>query len=154
MDCYRELIAPAPLNSQWRVFNPYLTLRFSGYYFLCGNKCRSLSLTTTGIASCARPTDFPSAHILRFTFYSIKGGEKDASIFMKTKAWTLLSMSLPKEVRETLPWTETHVKIAQSPTCSLKEIIFASPRQSLYGSGLGRKWARGFSKHRVSCPSI
>ena len=29
-----------------------------------------------------------------------------------------------------------------------------SSRQSHYGSGSGRKWARGFSKYGVSCPSI
>ena len=31
-------------------FNPSLTSGFSGYCFLCGNKCGSLSLTATGIA--------------------------------------------------------------------------------------------------------
>ena len=31
---------------------------------------------------------------------------------------------------------------------------FGSSRQSHYGSGSGRKCARGFSKHGVSCPSI
>ena len=77
-------------------FNPSLTSGFNGYYFLCGNKCRSLSLTTTGIAFCARPTDFPSAHILDFTFYLTKEREREGSIFMKTEAWTLFSISLPK----------------------------------------------------------
>ena len=96
MDCYKELIAPAHLNPQCWIFNPYLTSDFSGFYFLCGNKCRSLGLTTIGIATCARPTDFPSAHTLGFTLFSIKGGEREASIFMKTEAWTLLSISLPK----------------------------------------------------------
>ena len=56
----------------------------------------SLSLTTTGIAFCARPTDFPSAHTLGLAFCSIKGRERESSIFMKTEAWTLLSISLPK----------------------------------------------------------
>ena len=77
-------------------FNPSLTSGFSGYCFLCGNKCGSLSLTTTGIAFCAQPTDFPSAHTLGFTFCSIKGREREGSIFMKTEAWTLLSIPLPK----------------------------------------------------------
>ena len=78
-------------------FNSFLTSRFSRYCFLCGNKCGSLSLTTTGIASCAQPTDFPSAHTLGFPFYSSsKAREREGSIFMKTEAWTLLSISLPK----------------------------------------------------------
>ena len=77
-------------------FNPSLTSGFSGYCFLCGNKCGSLSLTTTGIAFCARPTDFPSAHTLGYAFCSTKGREREGSIFMKTEAWTLLSIPLPK----------------------------------------------------------
>ena len=77
-------------------FKPSLSSGFSGYCFLCGNKCGSLSLTTTGIAFCAWSTDFPSAHTLGFTFCSTKGGEKKGSIFMKTEAWTLFSISLPK----------------------------------------------------------
>ena len=39
---------------------------------------------------------FPSAQTLGFTFCSIKGRERESSIFMKTEAWTLLSISLPK----------------------------------------------------------
>ena len=31
---------------------------------------------------------------------------------------------------------------------------FGWSRQSHYRSGSGRKWARGFRKHRISCPSI
>ena len=77
-------------------FNPCLSSDFSGYCCLCGNKCGSLSLTTTGIAFCAQPTDFPSAHTLVFTFCSINRREREGSIFMKTEAWTLLSISLPK----------------------------------------------------------
>ena len=78
-------------------FNPSLTSGFSGYCFLCGNKCGSLSLTTTGIVFCGQPTDFPSTHTLGlFTFCSTKGREREGSIFMKTEAWTLLSISLPK----------------------------------------------------------
>ena len=41
-------------------------------------------------------TDFPSAHTLGFTFCSIKEREREGSIFMKTEAGTLLSISLPK----------------------------------------------------------
>ena len=74
-------------------FNPSLTSGFSGYCFLCGNKCRSLSLTTTEIAFCARLTDFPSAHTLGLTFCSIKETEREGSILMKTEAWTLFSIS-------------------------------------------------------------
>ena len=77
-------------------FNPSLTSGFSGYCFLCGNKCGSLNLTTTGTAFCAQPTGFPSAHILGFTFCSTTGRESEGSIFMKTEAWTLLSTPLPK----------------------------------------------------------
>ena len=78
-------------------FNASLTSGFRGYCFLCGNKCGSLSLTTTGIAFCAQPKDFPSAYTLGFTFCSTKGREMEGSIFMKTEAWTLLSISLPKK---------------------------------------------------------
>ena len=77
-------------------FNPSLTSGFSGYCFLCGNKCRSSNLTATGIAFCAQPTDFPSAHTLGFTFCSINCREREGSIFMKGEAWTLLNISLPK----------------------------------------------------------
>ena len=162
-------------------FNRSLTSGFSGYCLLCGNKCGSLSLTTTVTAFCARPTDFPLVHTLGFTFCSIKGREREGSIFMKTEAWTVLSISSvqfscsvmsdslwphelqharlpcpsttpgvhlevyssPERVRETLVWSETHVKIAQSPSYSLKnnfEVIpFAWSRQSPYRSRLGRK---------------
>ena len=78
-------------------FNPSLTSGFSGYCFLCGNKCGSLSLTTTGIAYCARSTDFQTACTLVFPVFSIKWREKEGSIFMKTEAWSLLSISLPKK---------------------------------------------------------
>ena len=47
-------------------------------------------------AFCAQPTDFPSAHTLEFTFFSIKRREKEGSIFIKTEAWTLPSISLLK----------------------------------------------------------
>ena len=75
----------SPCSSKFSMmgFNPSLTSGFSGYYFLGGNKCGSLSLTTTGIAFCAWPTDFPSAHTLGFTFCSIKGRKRESSIFIK-----------------------------------------------------------------------
>ena len=72
-------------------FNPSLASGFRRCCFFCGTKCGSLSLTTTGIAFCARPIDFPSALTLRFTCCSIKGREREGSIFMKTEAWTLFS---------------------------------------------------------------
>ena len=56
---------------------------------------------------------------------------------------------------KTVVQSETYVKIAQSSSSSLKnnfEVIpFALSRQSPYRSGLGWKWARGFSKHSVIC---
>ena len=88
--------SPCSFKFSMMGFNPSLTSGFSGYCLLCGNKCRSLSLTTAGIAFCVRPTDFPSSHTLGFTFYSTKGRERDGSIFMKTEAWTLVNISLPK----------------------------------------------------------
>ena len=57
-------------------FNPSLISGLSGYCFLCGNKCGSSSLTTTGIAFCAQPTDFPTAHTLGFTFCSGRERER------------------------------------------------------------------------------
>ena len=88
--------SPCSFKFSMMSFNPSYTSGFSGYCFLCGSKCGSLSLTTTGIALCAQPTDFPSAHTLGFTFCSTKGREREGSIFMKTEAWTLLNISLPK----------------------------------------------------------
>ena len=89
-------------------FNPSLISGFSGYCFLCGTKCGSLSLTTTGIAFCARPTDFRSAHTLGFT-YSWKQRHGLCSVYPS-----------PKGMRETLARSGTHVKIAQSPSYNLK----------------------------------
>ena len=88
--------SPCSFKFSMMGLNPSLTSGFSGYCFLCGNKCGSLILTTTEIASCAQPTDFPSAHTLGLTIFSIKGRGRVGSIFMKTEAWTLLSISLPK----------------------------------------------------------
>ena len=40
---------------------------------------------------------------------------------MKTEAWTLLSIyPSPKGVRVILAWSETCVKIAQNPSCKIK----------------------------------
>ena len=59
----------------------------------------------------------------------------------------------PKGERKTLARSKTHVKIAESQL-QLKEESFGLSRQPHCGSRLGRKWARGFSKHRESCPNI
>ena len=77
-------------------FNPSLALDFRGYCFWCGNMCGSLSLLTTGTDFCIWSTVFPSVYTLGFTFYSINGRERESSIFMKIKAWILLSISFPK----------------------------------------------------------
>ena len=42
------------------------------------------------------PPFFSSVHNLGFTFCSINGKERAGSIFMKTEAWSLVSISLPK----------------------------------------------------------
>ena len=154
---YLPLLYSHPCSFQFSMigFNPSLTSGFSGYCFLCGNKCGSLSLTTTGIAFCARPTDFPSVHTLGFTFCSIKGREREGSIFMKTEAWTLLSISLPKRGEGDSDTIRNLYENSMESQSQLTEIIpFGSSRQSYYRSRLGRKWARGFSKHGVSYPSI
>ena len=88
--------SPCSFKFSMMGFNPSLTSGFSGYCFLCGNKCGSLSLTTTGVAFCALPTDFLSAHTLGFTFCLTRGREREGSIFIKTEAWTLFSIFLPK----------------------------------------------------------
>ena len=41
-------------------------------------------------------TVFPSADTLGLTFCSINGREIEVSIFIKTEAWALLNISLPK----------------------------------------------------------
>ena len=50
----------------------------------------------TGTAFCVWSTIFPSAHTLGFTFCSVNGRERAGFIFMKTEAWILLSISLPR----------------------------------------------------------
>ena len=54
-------------------------------------------MIVTRAAFCAWPTVFSSAHTLGFTFCSINGRERAGSIFMKTEAWTLLSIFLPRK---------------------------------------------------------
>ena len=50
----------------------------------------------TGTAFYVQPTVFPSTHALIFTFCSISKRERASSIFMKTEAWILLSIFLPR----------------------------------------------------------
>ena len=85
----------SPCSSKFSVmgFNPSLTSGFNGYCLWCGSRWGSLSLIATGIAFCAWPTVFTSAHTLAFTFSSVI---RAGSIFMKTEAWTLFSISLPR----------------------------------------------------------
>ena len=138
-------------------FNPSLTSGFSGYCFLCGNKCSFLSLTATGIAYFAWPADFPSSYTLGLLFCSIKWRERKGSIFMKTEAWTLLSISLPKRGEGDSGMIRNSCENSRVPVTAQRTteaIRFGSSRQSHYGSGSGRKWARGFSKHRICRPSI
>ena len=74
---------------------------------------------------------------------------------MKTEAWTLLSISLPKRGEGDSDTIRNLYENSMESQSQLTEIIpFGSSRQSYYRSRLGRKWARGFSKHGVSCPSV
>ena len=115
-------------------FNPFLTSGFSEYCFLRGNKCGSLSLTTIGIAFCARPTDFPSVHTLWITFCSIKGKEREGSIFMKTEAWTVLSISSVQFSRSVMsdtlwPHELQHARPpCPSPTPGVHPKVYSSPK--------------------------
>ena len=86
--------SPCSFKVLMMCFNPQpqVSMDTASYVEISG----SLSLTTIGIAFCVRPTDFPSSHTLGFTFYSTKGRERDGSIFMKTEAWTLFCIFLPK----------------------------------------------------------
>ena len=72
-------------------------------------------------AFCAQPIVFPLAHTLVFTFCSINERERAGSIFMTTEAWTLFSISLPRSGEGDPAQLETHEKIVQSPSCSLKD---------------------------------
>ena len=114
---HRELNSPCSFEVSTIDFNPSLTSGFRKYCFLCGNMCGFLSLTT-GIAFCAQPTVFPSTHTLGFTFCSVCGRESGASIFMKTEAMTCSVYPSLKGVKDTLSWSETCVKTAQSPAAA------------------------------------
>ena len=74
---------------------------------------------------------------------------------MKTEAWTLLSISLPKRGEGDSGVIRNLCENSTESQSQLTEkISFGSFRQSHYRSRLGRKWARGFSKHGESCPSV
>ena len=140
--------SPCSFKFSIRSFNPSLTSGFSGYCFLCGNKFGSLILKTTGIAFSVQPTDFPSAHTLGFTFCSIKERERDGSLFMKTEAWTLLSMlSHFSRVRLcATPWTAAYQappSMGFSPgKCGLEwvAIAFSFAQYIPSQKGWGRLW--------------
>ena len=112
----KEINSPSSFKFSMIGFNPSLTSGFSGYCFLCGNKCGSLSLTAIGIVFCARHTDFPSAHTLGFTFCSTKGRKGRAPYSWKQRHGPCSVYPSPKGVREILARSETRVKIAQNPS--------------------------------------
>ena len=148
--------SPCSFKISMMGFNPSLTSGFSGYCFWWGNMSGFLSFTTTGIAFYARPTDFPSAHTLGFTFCSIKGRERKGSTFMKQRHGPCSVYPSPKGVMEIPARSETRVKTAQNPSCKIKNnwnntfwLVQTVPLRKRIG-----KWARGFSKHRINCPSI
>ena len=74
---------------------------------------------------------------------------------MKTEAWTLLSISLTKKGEGDSGMIRNSCENStESQSELIEKIPFDSSRQSHYRSRSGRKWARGFSKHIVSCPSV
>ena len=74
---------------------------------------------------------------------------------MKTEAWTLLSISLPKRGEGDSGMIRNSCENSTESQSELTEKVpFDLSRQSHYRSGSGRKWAKGFSKHGVSCPSV
>ena len=84
-------------------FNPSLTSGFSGYCFLCGNKCGSLSVNYRNRILCSTHRFSISPYSRIYIFFSIKGRLSEDSKFMKTesfkawtKAWTLFTTSLSK----------------------------------------------------------
>ena len=93
---FHGINSPCSFKCSMMGFNLSLTLGFSGYCFWRGNRWGSLSLIMTGTAFCAQSTIFPLVHNLGFTFCSINGKERAGSTFMKTEAWILLSISLPR----------------------------------------------------------
>ena len=64
---------------------------------------------------------FPSADTLGFIFYSINGRERVNFISMKTEAWTLLSIFLPRKGEGDSGTIRTLQKTTQSPSCRLKD---------------------------------
>ena len=77
----------------------------------------------TGTVFYVQPTVFPSAHALIFTFCSVSERERPSSIFMKTEAWILLSIFLPRRSEgdpSTFRNSET-VRKLQSLRYSLKD---------------------------------
>ena len=66
--------SPCSFKVLMMCFNPQpqVSMDTASYVEISG----SLSLTTIGIAFCAWPTDFPSAHTLAFTVCSTKGRER------------------------------------------------------------------------------
>ena len=98
--------------------NPYLTSDFRGYCFWCGKMCRSLSLTVTGTAFCARPTVFPSAHTLGFIFCSINGEKVRAPYSWKQRHGSWSVYPSPKGVRrlwhdQKLVWKQHRIPVAR-----------------------------------------
>ena len=64
---------------------------------------------------------FPSADTLGLIFYSVNGRERVNFIYMKTEAWTLLSIFLPRRGEGDSGTIRTLEKTAQSRSCSLKD---------------------------------
>ena len=109
-----------------------------------------MSLIKTGTALCARPTVFPSAHTLGFTFCSINGRER-------AETWTLLSISLPRSGEGDSGTIRNSRKQHRVPVVAKRMTgikAFGWSRQSDYGSRSRGKWTRDFSEHREICPSV
>ena len=107
----------------------------------------------TGTVFCAQLIVFPSVHTLEFTFCSINGRERASSIFMKTEAWTLFSISFARRGEWNSGKIRNSWENSKSPNCSLKDdwnnslwLVLTVPLQWW----IGRKVDRGFSEHRVS----
>ena len=89
--------SPSSFKFSMMGFNPSLTSGFSGYCFLCGNKSGSLSLTTTGIAFCAQPTDFPTAYTLGLTFCSGRERERKGGLRIHENRGMDLAQYIPPQ---------------------------------------------------------
>ena len=70
----------------------------------------------------------------------------------------MLSISLPQRGERDSGMIRNSCENSTEPQLQLrgqlKKIMFGSSRQSHYSSGSERKWTRGFSKHKVSYPSV